>query len=75
MHLVGLVVVLVCTAIVGLNTLFITRFFKKSAHDGVLFVNLPDLLPGLLKLDLFKSRSISGYLILLGGPLHWTSNS
>ena len=25
------------------------------------------------KLDLFKSRSISGYLIWLGGPIHWTS--
>jgi hypothetical protein len=25
------------------------------------------------ELELFKSRSISGYLIWLGGPVHWTS--
>ena len=26
-------------------------------------------------LPLFKSRSISGFLIWMGGPLHWSSNS
>jgi len=49
------------------------KFPISDANWGSQDASIPKSTNPIQEIELFKSRSISGFLIWLGGPLHWIS--